>query len=79
MKKIIFIFILTSSLFFSSLSVFGANIDKYSYVPETEKIGIKNSPQEWREYVFIDGQWYLIIHYDDGTIGVIPVMAPPLD
>ncbi|MDD5362218.1 MAG: hypothetical protein PHN88_08800 [Ignavibacteria bacterium] len=34
---------------------------------------------EWVEYVEIDGQWYEIIHQDDGTVIIVPVAAPIRD
>jgi len=78
MKKIIFTFFLFLSLFFSGLSLSANNSEciSNSKIITTSIIG---PIEEWREYILVGDQWYLIIHYDDGSIGVIPVAKAPLD
>jgi hypothetical protein len=34
---------------------------------------------DYIEYVYIDGQWYKITHYVDGSTGIEPVQCPPQD
>jgi|GEM_PF-6382825 hypothetical protein len=79
MRKIISISILFVSLFLSGLSFSASNLEynstalnKIIYMSEVSK-------EVCREYTLIGGQWYLVIHYDDGTIGVFPIPAPPED
>jgi hypothetical protein len=78
MSKIIFTFVLFLSLFFSGLSKSAHSTD-YNRNSEI-KIQYTFEPIElWREYILVGDQWYLIIYYDDGSIGVIPVEKAPLD
>ena len=60
----------------------------FSYTEKFNNISISkiiNSKLEyitdeiWIEYVYINNQWYQITHFDDGTIGIVPVECPPKD
>ena len=79
MKKIIISIVFLSSIFVSTLSVSGKNLSNFS----DTKIFCTNLgelPREvWREYVLVDDQWYLVIHYDDGSTNWIPVAKPGED
>ena len=77
MKKLIFTIILFVSLLFSGLSVSANNTECNSDSKNIASYSM--SPiEEWREYLLVGDQWFLIIYYDDGSIGAIPV-AKPID
>ncbi len=41
---------------------------------------LKSNPEiDWIEYVCIEKQWFEVTHYADGSIGVVPISAPPND
>jgi hypothetical protein len=50
-----------------------------TYANKIENCNMVLKCQEWIEYVQIDGQWYMIIHQDDGSVVVVPVAAPIRD
>ncbi|HEY5122379.1 MAG TPA: hypothetical protein VIK14_01445 [Ignavibacteria bacterium] len=77
MKKFIFAIILFVSLFFSGLSVSANNTECNSDSKNIASSSI-NPIEEWREYILAGDQWFLIIHYNDGSIGIWPVGVPPL-
>jgi len=78
MKKIIFVLLLSLSLFLSSLLTSGYT--KELSIPQTNiKIKEVISDVDYIEYICTDSQWYQIIHYTDGSIGVTPVFGPPFD
>jgi hypothetical protein len=78
MGKIIFTIAIFFALFFSVLSISARSADMNYFSKHI--ISSETDPTEsWREYVLNGDQWYLIIHYDDGTIGVWPVAKPPND
>ncbi len=62
----------TSAFSYSSTNLMNTNSDE-------EKILIADTEIDYIEYLYIDGQWYQITHYTDGTIGVMPVQRPPDD
>jgi hypothetical protein len=78
MKKIIFIFVISLSLTLSGLI-----FEVHSAVPKLHSLKIipyiVDPVELWREYVLTGDQWYLIIHYDDGSIGAFPKAEPPVD
>jgi hypothetical protein len=78
MKKIIFVLALSLSLSFSSFLSFGYT--KSINTHQSYFVFSEADPEiDYIEYVCVDEQWYKIIHYTDGTIGVVPVHAPPFD
>ena len=78
MKKLIFTIILFVSLLFSGLSVSANNTECNSDFKNIASSSM--SPiEEWREYILVGDQWYLIIYYNDGSIGYIPVAKPDED
>ena len=78
MGKIIFAIIVFFGLFFSVFSVTAHSAD-INYVNEYIVSSLIDPTELWREYILNGDQWYLIIYYDDGTIGVLPVEKPPND
>jgi hypothetical protein len=76
MKKSILFFIVSIFLFLSSFT-FTSTASVISNCSEKNITYVTVDPVEiWREYVLADGQWYLIIYYDDGSIKVTPVSKP---
>jgi hypothetical protein len=78
MKNLILSLFVSVFLFVSSVSFIPNNA--FSSVNKIEcKVYGEDPVELWREYVFDGDQWYLIIHYSDGTIGVTPVYTYPLE
>jgi hypothetical protein len=78
MKKGILFFIVSIFLFLSSFN-FTASAEG-NYLPESNITIQSEGPIElWREYILVGDQWYVIIHYDDGSIEIIPSSKPPND
>jgi hypothetical protein len=79
MKKGIILFILSAIIFlFSFTSTIISSENDHHFKPIKNAL-IEEPKELWREYVLVDDQWYVIIHYDDGTIGVFPIPGPTLD
>jgi len=78
MKKIFFAVLLFVSLIVSGYPS-GTEIINNSGYSGDNFISLEDPVEVWREYVLNGDQWYLIIYYDDGSIGIWPVAKPPED
>jgi len=59
------------------LSVFSGNVNANSIISNSATTVYTEI--DHIEFELIDGQWYMITYYTDGTIGVQPVARPVLD
>jgi hypothetical protein len=78
MKKILVSFLVTVSLSFSVL--FNADAVLSNSNQKTFSVNSEiYTDVDWVEYIYVDGLWYQITHYTDGSIGIIPVAHPTED
>ena len=77
MKKFFLVLSFFALFFASALSYSSTNLINMRSVEE--KILIADTEIDYIEYLYLNGQWYQITHYTDGTIGVMPVQRPPDD
>jgi hypothetical protein len=79
MKKVISVFVLSVILFLSSFTLTASSFESKSFARKNIVISLEEAKEVWREYILVGEQWYLVIYYDDGSIGIIPVARPPED
>jgi len=65
MKKV---YIILASLIIALILCFAAPFQSVAYA---------NTPDEYVEYVCIDGKWYIIVHTDNGDIQMNGIGHPP--
>jgi len=76
--KYFYVFLsLFAFLFGTSSATSLPSINKFT--GSNESTQTLNSFEEWVEYMYSEGKWYKITHYEDGTIGVVEVLHPPDD